>query len=65
MFRKRTKWQPDKGVHATRRLADIARSISALVDEDLLDLFDIFQANPGSPLAEYAAAEMNKRKLSL
>jgi hypothetical protein len=46
------------------RLADIEASIAALVDEDLLDLADIFSGQPQTVLAELATAEMGKRNLS-
>lgn len=47
------------------RLAAIDASVTALVDEDLLDLADIFSGATSTPLADMASAEMLKRKLSL
>lgn len=46
-------------------LAAIKASVCALNNEDVLDLADIFAHASGSPLAAMAAAEMEKRNLSL
>ncbi|WP_254784764.1 hypothetical protein [Sphingomonas sp. OK281] len=40
----------DRGDHAVRRLAEIEASIADLSNEDLLDLADIFKAEPRSPI---------------
>jgi hypothetical protein len=50
---------------AQQRLAEIEAVIVALGNEDLLDLADIFTANPGGPLRDIAAAEMVRRNISL
>lgn len=50
---------------AMQRLAEIETAITMLKDEDLLDLADIFQAEPRTPLAETAFAEMARRGISL
>ena len=48
-----------------QRLATIEASITTLVDDDLLDFADIFKADPHTPLAETAFAEMARRGISL
>jgi hypothetical protein len=50
---------------ATRRLAEIELSITTLSDDDLLDLADIFHAEPREALGEIAWTEMGRRNLSL
>ncbi len=50
---------------AARRLSKIKLSITALSDDDLLDLCDIFQAEPRGALGEIAWTEMGRRNLSL
>ncbi|MCU6455288.1 hypothetical protein LPN01_14485 [Sphingomonas sp. A2-49] len=50
---------------AMQRLATIEASITALADEDLLDIADIFKAERHTPLAETAFAEMARRGISL
>ena len=50
---------------AAARLHKIALSITNLIDEDLLDLADIFKAAPASPLCEMARSEMAKRNIKL
>ncbi|WCT75707.1 hypothetical protein PQ455_19405 (plasmid) [Sphingomonas naphthae] len=50
---------------AAARLRKIALSITNLIDEDLLDLADIFKASPASPLGEMARSEMAKRNIKL
>ena len=46
-------------------LAEVTASISALSDDDLLDLADIFSGVAKTTLGEMAAAEMQRRNLSL
>lgn len=48
-----------------QRLAAIEASIMALNNDDLLDLADIFNAEPHTPLGEIAFAEMAQRGISL
>ncbi len=50
---------------AMQRLAAIEASITTLENEDLLDIADIFKAEPQTPLAETAFAEMARRSISL
>jgi len=50
---------------AIERLAQIEMSVTDLADEDLLDLADIFQAMPGSPLETMARSEMTRRNIRL
>jgi hypothetical protein len=65
MLKSRAKRQADESARAVVRLAEIQASISALNDEDLLDLADIFAEARDAPLGAMAAAEMMKRSLSL
>ncbi len=65
MLKIRTKRRADQAAHAAGRLALIEASITALQDEDLLDLADIFKEQGATPLAEMASAEMKKRAISL
>jgi hypothetical protein len=53
------------GDHAVRRLAEIEASIADLSNEDLLDLADIFKAEPRSPIGDMAFVEMARRNISL
>jgi hypothetical protein len=55
----------DRGELAVQRLADIETSILQLGDEDLLDLADIFNASPDTPLGAIAVAEMSRRGIRL
>ena len=50
---------------AVRRLDEIELSIATLSDDDLLDLADIFQAEPRGTLGEIAWTEMGRRNISL
>lgn len=65
MLKTRMKRAADRGDHAVRRLAEIEVSIANLSDEDLLDLADIFKAEPGPPIGGMALAEMARRNISL
>lgn len=65
MLKIRNKRRAEQGAHATQRLAHVEASITALQNEDLLDLADIFKSQIQSPLAEMASAEMKKRAISL
>jgi hypothetical protein len=50
---------------AVRRLSEIELSITALSNDDLLDLGDIFQTEPRGALGEIAWSEMGRRNISL
>lgn len=65
MLRTRMKRLADRGEHAMRRLAEIETATRNLADEDLLDLADIFKAEPRTPLGDLAFAEMAKRNITL
>ena len=65
MLRNKHDWPGDQNKRAKKRLEAIELSIAALVDEDLLDLADIFIGSPTTPMAEIAAAEMIRRGISL
>lgn len=65
MLKTRMKRLSKVGQLASKRLAQIQESVVCLADEDLLDLADIFKADPLNPLAEIAATEMTKRRISL
>lgn len=65
MLKSRIKRRTIESARAVARLADVDASISALNNEDLLDLADIFRGDTDGPLSEMAAAEMVKRSLSL
>jgi hypothetical protein len=64
MLRTRIKRQAAEADRNAARLAAVEASVVALIDEDLLDLADIFSGK-STPLGEMAMAEMNKRNLSL
>lgn len=49
----------------TERLAAIEAAVTALGNEDLLDLADIFARSEPTPLREMAEAEMRRRNISL
>ena len=65
MLKIRSKRRADHTARAAERLALIEASITALENEDLLDLADIFKAQTQTPLAEMASVEMEKRAISL
>jgi hypothetical protein len=50
---------------AMQCLVEIEASITALSNDDLLDLADIFNAEPRTPLGEIAFATMARRGISL
>ncbi|WP_380784865.1 hypothetical protein [Sphingomonas sp. R86521] len=58
------KRQAAVGALAADRLAGIEASISALNDEDLLDLADIFSGDARTHLGDSASAELRRRNLS-
>ncbi|WP_107961611.1 hypothetical protein [Sphingomonas sp. PP-CE-3G-477] len=65
MLNLRTKRRVATGDRASARLAEIQASVSALVDDDLLDLADIFKSAAPTPLWDIAQAEMTRRDLKL
>jgi hypothetical protein len=65
MLKTRMKKVADRGDHAVRRLAEIEASIAKLPNEDLLDLADIFNAEPRLPIGDMAFVEMALRDISL
>lgn len=65
MLKIRMKREAEQNARAMERLAQIEMSITGLVDEDLLDLADIFTQQPDTAIAKCAFAEMSRRKISL
>lgn len=65
MLRLKKKRRASQDARAAMQLAGINASIVALDDEDLLDIADIFRERRDTPLAAYAFAEVERRKLSL
>jgi hypothetical protein len=61
----RMKRLADRSDRAVQRLAAIEASIRALASEDLLDLADIFKAEPRTPIGEIAFAELARRSITL
>lgn len=64
MLRLKQKRLAIQNARATTHRAAIEASIIALGDEDLLDIADIFRERRDTPLAVYAFAEVERRKLS-
>jgi hypothetical protein len=65
MLKTKMKRLTDRGVRAVERLAEIETCITALADNDLLDLADIFEAKPRAPIGDMAFLEMARRNISL
>lgn len=65
MLKTKRKRLTDRSVRAVERLAKIETSIIGLADEDLLDLADIFTAEPRAPIGDMAFLEMARRNISL
>jgi hypothetical protein len=65
MLKTRIKRRSAEGARALSRLDEVAASIAALNDEDLLDLADIFSAHAPTLLGDIATAEMGRRNLRL
>lgn len=65
MLRTRRKRLAQRGEAAVQRLSNIEASVASLDNEDLLDLADIFKADPHTPLREVAFAEMARRNIKL
>lgn len=60
----RLKWRADRGARALKAISEIEASITALSDEDLLDLQDIFITSPNGFLAIAANQEVQRRNIS-
>jgi hypothetical protein len=65
MLKTRMKRLADRGDYAMQRLAEIEASITNLSNEDLLDLADIFKAEPRPPIGDIAFVEIVRRNISL
>jgi len=65
MLKTRTKRRARRAAHAEASLASIEGSITALQNEDLLDLADIFRSEADAVIGEMAAVEMKKRGITL
>jgi hypothetical protein len=65
MLKTRMKRLTDRGDRAIERVATIENSITELADDDLLDLADIFKAEPRTPIGDMAFLEMARRNISL
>lgn len=65
MVRERHGWRASHGKQAQQQLEQIAASIIALTNEDLLDLADIFLGAPATLVTEVATAEMARRGIRL
>jgi hypothetical protein len=65
MLKTRMKRLTDRGDRAVEYVAKIESSIRDLVDDDLLDLADIFKAEPRTPIGDMAFLEMVRRNISL
>ena len=65
MLKTRIKRLADRGDRAVQRLAEIEASIANLFNEDLLDLADIFKAEPRPPIGDMAFLEMARRDIRL
>jgi hypothetical protein len=65
MLKQQTRWRANRGARALKRLSEIDAAIVALLDEDLLDLADIFSGARSNPLSDAADAEMKRRNISL
>ncbi|MGW8281445.1 conserved hypothetical protein [Sphingomonas aurantiaca] len=65
MLKTRMKRLIDSGERAVENLTKIETSITVLADNDLLDLADIFKAEPRTPIGDMAFLEMARRNISL
>lgn len=65
MLKTRMKRVADRGDHAVQHLAEIEASIANLPNEDLLDLADIFKAEPRPSIGHMAFVEMARRNIRL
>lgn len=65
MLKVRKKREAQRSAIEAQRLGQVEASINSLVNEDLLDLADIFKQSSGTLIAQYAFAEMRRRGISL
>ncbi|TXC70412.1 hypothetical protein FSB78_05235 [Sphingomonas ginsenosidivorax] len=65
MLKTHIKRRAAQGARAVQALADIEASITALNDEDLLDLADIFSGETPTAIGDAASMEVKRRGLSL
>jgi hypothetical protein len=65
MLKIRMKREAEQNAGAMKRLTHIEASIIELRNEDLLDLADIFREKSDTAIAQYAFAELARRKTSL
>lgn len=65
MLKTQIKRRAAEGAGAVRQLAEIRAAIAGLVDDDLLDLADIFSGETQTWLGEVASTEVKRRNLSL
>ena len=65
MLNRKMKRLANRGDRAVQRFSEIETSITNLANEDLLDLADIFKAEPRTPIGDMACAEMVRRNISL
>lgn len=65
MLRTKMKRITSRGDRAVERLAEVEASITGLSDDDLLDLADIFKAEPLTLIGDMAFMEMKRRNISL
>lgn len=65
MLKTRMKRLANHSERTVQRLGEVEASITSLASEDLLDLADLFRAEPRTPLAEIAFAEMTRRNITL
>lgn len=65
MLRTKMKRLASQGNRTEKRVAAIETAITALDNDDLLDLADIFEAKSDNPIKEIANAEMQRRGISL
>ncbi|WP_380786464.1 hypothetical protein [Sphingomonas sp. R86521] len=65
MLKTQIKRRAAEGAGAVRQLAEIRAAIAGLVDDDLLDLADIFSGETQTWLGEVATTEVRRRNLSL
>jgi hypothetical protein len=65
MLRTKIKRIAKRGDRAVERLAEIETEITGLADNDLLDLADIFKAEPRRIVGDLAFLEMAQRNIRL
>jgi hypothetical protein len=65
MLKIRMRREAEQNAGALKRLTQIEMSTIELGNKDLLDLTDIFRGKPEAAIAQYAFAEMARRRISL